>query len=67
MHARPGTRAWFELFELSVEDLHRDSAKPITVVSLFGPETDIDEGARSVLLASLPGRTHSSLQSVLNA
>ena len=47
-----GTKAWFELFEVSIEDLNRDSAKPLTVVSLFGPETDIEEGARVLAAAA---------------
>ena len=37
---------------MSIEDLNRDSAKPLTVVSLFGPETDIEEGARVLAAAA---------------
>ena len=55
-----GTRAWFELFELSIEDLHRDSSKPLTVVSLFGPETDIEEGARVLAAAASQNATRSN-------
>ena len=55
-----GTRAWFELFELSIEDLHRDSSKPLTVVSLFGPETDIEEGARVLAAAASQSATRSN-------
>ena len=55
-----GTRAWFELFELTIEDLHRDSSKPLTVVSLFGPETDIEEGARVLAAAASQSATRSN-------
>ena len=37
---------------MSIEDPNRDSAKPLTVVSLFGPETDIEEGARVLAAAA---------------
>ena len=55
-----GTRSWYELFELSVEEVHRETAAPVTVVNLFGLETELEEGARLLAAAASQMATKSS-------